>query len=191
MSAFEFISVLLSIVVGLAFTRVLSGVARALEIRRRVRFYWVQGVWMANVALLLVVFWWAVLFSHADSEVWLFPSFALLLVYSVLIFLQAALILPSDLGEGADLEAHFYEVRPWFFTLLALATVAEFGDTLLHGGFERVASFGPGYWVILVSGVTLSAVGARSANRRFHEFYSILFFLGMTSWMIRRFGAIG
>jgi hypothetical protein len=191
MSAFEFISVLLSIVVGLAFTRVLSGVARALEIRRRIRFYWVQGVWTANVALLLVVFWWAVLFSHADSEVWLFPSFALLLVYSVLIFLQAALILPSDLGEGADLEAHFFEVRPWFFSLLALTTVAEFGDTLLHGGFERVVAFGPGYWIILVSGVTLSTVGARSANRRFHEFYSILFFLGMSIWVVRRFGAIG
>ena len=191
MSAFEFVSVLLSIVVGLALTRVLSGVGRAMEIRRKIRFYWVQGVWTANVALLLVVFWWAVVFSHADMAAWLFPDFVLLLAYSVLIFLQAALILPSNLGEGADLEAHFFEVRPWFFTLLALTTVAEFGDTVLHGGLDRVFDFGPDYWVILVSGVTLSAFGARSANRRFHEFYSLLFFLGMTVWMIRRFGAIG
>ena len=191
MSAFEFISVLLSIVVGLALTRVLSGVGRAMEIRRKIRFYWVQGVWTANVALLLVVFWWAVVFSHADMATWLFPDFVLLLAYSVLIFLQAALILPSNLGEGADLEAHFFEVRPWFFTLLALTTVAEFGDTVFHGGLDRVFDFGPGYSVILVSGVTLSAFGARSANCRFHEFYSLLFFLGMTVWMIRRFGAIG
>ena len=142
MSTFEFISVLLSIVVGLALTRLLSGVGRALEIRRRLRFYWVQAVWVANVALLLV--------------------------YAGLHFLLAVLILPTDLEKGADLEAHFFEVRPWFFTLLALATVAEFGDTLLHGGLDRVIGLGPPYWVILISGVTLSLLGARTANRRFH-----------------------
>ena len=191
MSTFEFISVLLSIVIGLALTRLLSGVGRAMEIRREVRFYWVQGIWVANVALILVVFWWATLFSHADVELWLFPNFALLLAYSVLLFLLAVLILPTDLAEGVDLEAHFFEVRPWFFTLLALATVAEFGDTLLHGGLERVVGLGPPYWIILLSGGILSAIGARSANRRFHGFYCLAVLLGLTRWMITRFWAIG
>ncbi|MFG1691515.1 hypothetical protein ACGF5M_05115 [Gemmatimonadota bacterium] len=191
MSTFEFISVLLSIVVGLALTRLLSGVGRALEIRRGLRFYWVQGVWVVNVGLLLVAFWWATLFSHVDQETWLFPNFALLLGYSVLLFLQAVLILPTDLAEGADLEAHFFEVRPWFFTLSALTAVAEFGDTFLHGGLGRVLEFGPYYLFIIISGVTLGAVGALTTNRRFHEVLCLAFFLSMTSWMIIRFWAIG
>ena len=76
MSTFEFISVLLSIVVGLGLTRLLSGVGRALEMRRKLRFYWVQGVWILNLGLLFVSFWWATLFGHADRETWLFPNFA-------------------------------------------------------------------------------------------------------------------
>ena len=191
MSAFEFISVLLSIVVGLALTRLLSGVGRALEIRRKIRFYWVQGVWVVNVGLLLIAFWWATLFSHVDEEVWLFPNFVLLLLYSVLLFLQAVLIIPTDFEEGADLEAHFFEVRPWFFTLSALTAVAEFGDTFLHGGLDRVLSFGPYYVFILVSGVVFGVIAARTANRLFHAVACVGFFSSMAFWMIIRFWAIG
>lgn len=191
MSAFEFISVLLSIVVGLALARLLTGVGRALETRRKTRFYWVQGVWVINVVLLLVAFWWATLFSHVGAETWYFPNFALLLAYSVLLFLQAVLIIPADLGEGADLETHFFEVRPWFFTLLALTAVVEFGDTFLHGGMDRVLGFGPYYLFIIISGLLLSSIGAATANRRFHEVICLGFFLGMTSWMIIGFWAIG
>jgi hypothetical protein len=52
MSTFEFISVLPSIVVGLGLTRLLTGVGLALEFRRKLRFYWVQGVWVVNLGLL-------------------------------------------------------------------------------------------------------------------------------------------
>lgn len=184
MSAFEFISVLLSIVVGLALTRLLSGVGRAVEIRRKLRFYWVQGVWVVNVGLFLVVYWWSVLFSHVDEATWLFPNFALLLAYSILLFLQAVLILPTDLEEGADLEAHFFEVRPWFFTLLALMTVAEVGDTFLHGGFERVFGLGPFYLFCMIAALILSVIGAVTENRRYHEILCLWFFLSVISWVI-------
>ena len=138
MSTFEFISVLLSIVVGLGLTRLLTAVGRALEIRRKLRFYWVQSVWVMNLGLLFVTFWWATLFSHADRETWLFPNFAVLLFYAVLLFLASVLVIPSDFEESSDLEAHFFEVRPWLFTIMALVPIAEFADTFLHGGFERV-----------------------------------------------------
>lgn len=48
---------------------------------------------------------------------------------SVLLFLQAVLITPTDLEKAPDLEAHFFSVRPWFFSLGVLVTVAELGDT--------------------------------------------------------------
>jgi hypothetical protein len=190
MSAFEFISVLLSIVIGLALARILTRVGRVLEIRKKINFYWVQGVWVVNVALLLVTFWWATLFSHSEQEIWRFPNFALLLLYSVLLYLLAVLILPTDLEEGTDLKVHFFEVRQWFFTLMALTTTAEFFDTFLHGGFERVLDLGPRYILIIIFGITLSVIGARIANRRFHEVYSLVTFVGVTHWIVTQFGQI-
>jgi len=191
MSTFEFISVLLSIVVGLGLARLLSGVGRIVEIRRRVRFYWVQGVWVINIILLLVVFWWATLFSHAENDVWPFLNFLLLLVYSILIFLEAVLILPTDLEEGADLEVHFFEVRPWFFSLLALTSVAELFDTLLHGGWARVVGFGPYYMGIILCGVVINSIAARTDNRRYHGVVAIGFFLSMVGWILVGFPEIG
>jgi hypothetical protein len=190
MSTFEFISVLLAIVVGLGLTRLLTGVGRAMEIRRDLRFYWVQGVWVVNIGLILVVFWWADLFSKVDREVWLAPNFALMLFYAILLFLQAVLIIPADMKENPDLQEHFFEVRPWFFTLGALAILAEFGDTLLHGGFSRVLWLGPVYVSLLSSVFALNIIGARTTNRRFHSFFAIYYFLTLTGWMIIRFWAI-
>jgi hypothetical protein len=42
MSTFDFITILLSIVVGLGITRLLGGLARAIEIRGSLKFYWVH-----------------------------------------------------------------------------------------------------------------------------------------------------
>ena len=191
MSTFEFISVLLSIVVGLGLTRLLTGVGRALETRRTVRFSWVQGVWVLNLGLLFVSFWWATLFGHSDRETWLFPNFAVLLLYAVFLFLASVLVIPSDFEESVDLEVHFFEVRPWFFTILALVPVAEFFDTFLHGGFERVFGFGAYYVLLLISSLIGGIIGAVTANRRFHGVVAFAFFLAMTGWMVVGFWEIG
>lgn len=191
MSTFEYISVLLSIVVGLGLTRLLTGIGQAMEARRKVRFYWVQGVWVVNLALLLVSFWWATLFGHSDRQTWLFPNFAVLLAYSILIFLGTVLIIPSDLEKNSDLQAHFFKVRPWFFGISALVPVAELLDTLLHGGFERVFSFGPYFIVLLSVSFVMCIIGAITDNRKFHAVWALIFLSAMTGWMVVGFWSIG
>jgi hypothetical protein len=191
MSTFEFVSVLLSIVVGLGLTHLLTGVGQALEHRREVRFYWVQGLWVVNVGLIFVAFWWATLFSHADRVTWYFPNFVVLLVYAVLGYLAAVLIVPSNLERSSDLEAHFFEVRPWFFAIAAFIPPLELADTLLHGGIHRVLGLGPFYIAILIGSEICCVVGAWTSNRRFHAGWASSFFLMMSSWMVTRFWAIG
>jgi hypothetical protein len=191
MSTFEYISVLLSIVVGLGLARLLTGVGQALEARRRIRFYWVQAVWVVNLVLLLVSFWWATLYGHSDRQAWLFPNFAVLLVYSILLFLGTVLIIPSDLKKSNDLEVHFFEVRPWFFGISALIPVMELADTLLHGGIERVLGFGP-YFILLLGGsFVMCIIGAVTASRTFHAIWAIVFLLAMTGWEVLGFWSIG
>jgi hypothetical protein len=190
MSTFEFISVLLSIVVGLGLTRLLSGLGRALEVRGSLRIYWVQAMWVVNVCLTLVVFWWATLSSHATIPVWPFLNFANLLLYAVFLYLQAVLIIPSKIEEGTNLEAHFFAVRPWFFTFGAVVASAEVCDTLLHGGWERVLGFGPFYLAITFGGILLNAVGVLTADRRFHAAFCLAYFLGMAGWMLIGFSTV-
>jgi len=190
MSTFEFITVLLSIVVGLGITRLLGGLARAIEIRGSLKSYWVQAVWSINVGLYLVVFWWVVVFNHSSREHWIFLNFLHLFFYSTLIYLQAVLIIPRDLEEGTDLASHFFSVRPWFFGIGALLPIAEIGDTLMHG-FGNLLSFGPAYILIQLTALVLNVIAATTDNRRFHAVFCIGYFLVMVSWTMSRFWTIG
>src|SRR4030095_7570423 len=58
MGAFEYLSVLISIILALGMTRVRAGVGEMLQARSRRRVYWVHAIWIINVFLYLVVAWW-------------------------------------------------------------------------------------------------------------------------------------
>ena len=58
MGAFEYLSVLISIILALGMTRVLGGVGEMLQARSRHRVYWVHAVWIVNLFLYLVIAWW-------------------------------------------------------------------------------------------------------------------------------------
>ena len=53
MGAFEYLSVLISIILALGMTRVLAGVGEMLQARSRRRVYWVHAIWIINVFLYL------------------------------------------------------------------------------------------------------------------------------------------
>ncbi len=55
MGAFEYLSVLISIILALGMTRVLAGVGEMLQARSRHRIYWVHVIWIVNLFLYLVI----------------------------------------------------------------------------------------------------------------------------------------
>ncbi len=57
MNAFEYLSVLISIILALGMTRVLTGVGEMLQARMHRRIYWVHVIWIANLFIYLVMAW--------------------------------------------------------------------------------------------------------------------------------------
>jgi len=53
MDAFSYVSGLITVILALGIGRILVGVGKLLEERRRVRLYWVHFMWVANVFLFL------------------------------------------------------------------------------------------------------------------------------------------
>ena len=189
MSTFEFVTVLLSIVVGLGITRLLGGLGRAIEIRGQFKGYWVQTLWSVNIGMWFLVFWWVVVFSYQGLERWVFINFIHLLLYATLLYLQSVLIIPRDLKPGTDLEEHFFKVRPWFFAFAALTSLVELIDSFMHG-LDNLLSFGPIYLLMQTGGVVFSLVAARTTNRRFHAVWSVVCFVTITTWTVTRFWSL-
>lgn len=134
MTAFEYLSVLLSIILGLAITQVLQGYRGLLLARRTVRRHWPSLIWSGLVLLFATQAWWASFGLESERE-WRFGTFLVILVQMGLIYMLAAVVLP-DVPDGAeiDLSAHFEAQRkPFFACLFAIVFVSLAKDLMLDG----------------------------------------------------------
>lgn len=120
MSSFEYISVALSIVVGLALTHILRSAAAVFRRRTSVRLDALSIGWTGIILLKILAFWWSIFELDAQGIVtsWSLSSFLLLVSLAVVLYLAAALVLPSD---APDLRVYFEEDGRW-----AVAAVAAY-----------------------------------------------------------------
>lgn len=120
MSLFEFLMVLVSIIVGLGIAEVLTGIARMIRCRGSITGYWVHATAVAVVFFALLQQWWEVWGLRMVPE-WTFFSLLMMLAGPVGLFLIAHLLFPEPM-PGANLRDFYYEsIRP--MALLAAATV--------------------------------------------------------------------
>ncbi len=160
MSAFEYLSVLISIILALGMTRVLGGVGEMLQARSRRHIYWVHIVWIVNLFLYLVVAWW-IFYRWRNQQ----P-----------LYLASLLLFPreGDIDLAVDYKRITTRTTAPFFILFALFTPIDIFDSLLKG-VPHFLGLGPQYFVssfLYVSGLTTAAI---TQNERYHQFYAIFF----------------
>jgi hypothetical protein len=134
MRSFDYLSVLISIVLGLGITNLLTGLAALVRHRDRVIAYWPLPVWMVTVFLIHVQTWWA-LFGLRGTEQWSFASFLVVLLQPVALFVMTALIVPDVAGVARiDLRTAFFRETRGFFGALFLALLASLAKNLILSG---------------------------------------------------------
>jgi hypothetical protein len=128
MDAFSYLSVLLSIILGLAITQLLQGLRGLVIARRQVIFYWPPVAWTGLLMLINVQSWWSMYGMHRRPA-WTFVEFAVVLLQTIVLYMLAALVLP-DLNDGQprDLRRHYFDQARWFFglgTSLLVVSIAK------------------------------------------------------------------
>jgi hypothetical protein len=100
MDEFGYLSVILSIILGLSLTQLLQGLSQVINARDRVRIYWPAIGWTLLLLIIDVQAWWA-MFGYRSRHEWTFLQFAILLLETIVLYLLAALSLPTGFGEAA------------------------------------------------------------------------------------------
>jgi hypothetical protein len=123
LTLFEYLAVIVSVVIGLGLTRILEGVGRVLQARAQVHLYWVHLVFTGIVFLGHLLFWW-LFWSSREVEAWSFFPFLFLLLQPIILYLLAGLCFPDFSERGPiDFRAFYYRNHRWFFGLFALLMV--------------------------------------------------------------------
>ncbi len=168
MDQFEYLSVLVSIVLGLGMTHILVGVGRLMRRRRRVTFHWVHSLQIATTFLYLVNQWWVV-FSWAEYPDLSFFHHVFLMSAPVALFLASVLLFPDEDGGEISLRGHYVEIQRPFYLLFSLLYLIDVVDTGLKG-LDRFAALGPAYWSMMLTGFFVVGSAAFVRGPRYHAF---------------------
>jgi hypothetical protein len=173
--SFNYVAVLVSIVIGLGLTRVLTGLSNAIEAGSRRRTYWVHTLWMVNLFSQLMLSWWVFYRWHTTPH-WTFFLFLWVALTPTLIYLASGVLCPGELQPtgSATWREYYYANRRGFFLIFAAIWPLDIIDTLLKGKahFFEQGSF---YLPTMAAWCGLSVVAAITKNERYHAFWAIFF----------------
>ena len=143
MDAFSYLSVLLSIIIGLAITQVLQGYRALLLHRSRIRFSAPPLIWSALILVMATQMWWSSfgLTTHHD---WSFLSFSVILLQTIFLYMMSAIVLPDPPGDAVlDLSRHYEaERRPMFLFLVGALLTSVVKDIILDGHLSGAENMG-------------------------------------------------
>lgn len=164
MNLFEFIMVLVSIIIGLGLAELLTGVVRLVRARNSTRYYWVHGILTATIFVALLQQWWET-WGLRDVPQWDFLALILMLIAPICLFMISHLLFPDAMPE-VDVEAYYYgPMRPvWALGLFAIVGSTSFSP-IVFGKFlfslDNATSF---------LGIIAFTVLLFTSRRRIHAF---------------------
>lgn len=158
MTPFEHLTVLISIVIGLGIAHLLTTVHELVQVRSRVKMYWLPVVWLVLIFISLIEWWWAI-FELRTTVVWNFFYFLFILMSPVTMYLAAAFVLPDDSERGndvIDLRRYYYENSAWLFGTLAVSPALDG----IRRGLQAGTMLDTGAWSNVISAVLVASMGA-------------------------------
>lgn len=192
MEAFEYVMVLVSIIIGLAITHVLAALGSAVHRIRGhgppIRLGATYLLWVGFTFIWLVSFWWwEFKFQELDLE-WTFGLYLFVVGYAIWLFLMSVILVPSRMEGVQDSFDYFMEMRWWFFVALLVMVVIDTIDSLLKGSAwalrpELIASNG----VIVAAAV----VGLITIRPRIQLVGAISAFVVQLAYMFQEVGILG
>jgi len=177
MTEFEFLSVLISIVIGLGLTHVLSGTVRYIFAGRATEIHLVYSLF---TLIVLVLNWWVV-FTWRNHVNWSFDEFLVLIFWAISHYVIAITLYPPDESASAAFEVH----RSWFLWSFAAMTLMDVTQTAMRGDL-----FQPWYYLIFVLHYTaLALLAVLIKSPRAHRVISWWFLTSVFTWsfVVRRF----
>ena len=129
MNNFPIVATVLSLVLGLSVTRLLLGLVTVFRIRRTSPVDWVPLAWSGVLFIVQLEYWWAINQLPTLRPTYQFTDFVFIVLMTLMLFLTAALILPSR-SEDETVTLRIYFEKDGRFALLSFTGFLLFAFVL-------------------------------------------------------------
>lgn len=133
MTPFEYVSVLISIILGLGITQILIGVSELIRRWARLTFHLPYVLWIVLVFIMHVHEWW-IIYEFKHFEAWHLHFFLLIALYPINLFILANLLFPQNWPRKRFNMLKYYS-RQWvsmYSVGLALPVITILQNSLIH-----------------------------------------------------------
>jgi hypothetical protein len=180
MDQFEYVMVLVSIIVGLGIAHILLGIGGIIDRLSRkengLELSLAHASWLGFCFAWFVMFWWwEYRFSTRVSD-WTIGLYLFLVCYAVTLFLMQAVLVPRTWDGIRSLNDYFLERRAWFYSILMFAMILDFTDSYLKGGLEYVLDTGTINLAFGTAIFPVAIIGIMTTKIRFHSIMGCVFF---------------
>lgn len=134
---FEYVSILISIILGLGIAQILSSFADLLYDIKRVKFYWPHTLWVVFILFLHVQDWFITYMLRTQTE-WSLPVLVFILLYPVTLFMCAKILLPTNRSEESfNMKIYYFSQFRLIYLLMAISIILSilFNVLLLNGSW--------------------------------------------------------
>jgi hypothetical protein len=171
MSDFEYLTVLIAIILGIGMAHLLMSIGRVLGETKSLNMSVVHSIWTANILIFLVVFWWWGI-NLRELQEWVFLQYFFLLFDTSLWCLMAAMLYPRAIPQNYDLKAHFAKRRKAFFSILILLAITDPLTSMILGT-EHLIDLGWGYLHFVLACLIGGILAIRYENERLQQAVAI------------------
>ena len=182
MGIFEYLGVLISVIMGLGITHLATGAAKLIQHRDSVRLYLPHSIWTINVLLFILLIWWG-MFWWSGHDSWYAYEYLFITLYAIVLFLLASILYPWDMNENFDVREYFLKHRAWFYGVLFLAWCIDIPETLAKSRADLRPVPAAYFWFVGTH-LAIAATGLVTRKHIVHVLLPILFLLAVVFYVV-------
>jgi len=169
MQPFEYVVVLVSLILGLGIAQILIGVSNSISNYQTVKFSLPHSLLILIVFITQIQEWWVDYQYSKIIDVWTLAVVLCLVIYPIILFLLATVLFPpgSHQDEKIDLNKYYFERWPIFFIGGLLAVITSMWQNVFISKISLMDQLPQ--WIILFSYVIFLVF--RIKNRIAHIVY--------------------
>jgi hypothetical protein len=173
-SPFEYVSILVSIILGLGITQLLTSLGNLLHHHKTTKLYWPHTIWIAFILFLHIQDWF-ITYQLRTRPVWRLTEVLFVLLYPITLYVITKIILPERGKKHiADLEQYYFSKSRIFFGLLSVAILLSILFNIFLTGNTLISQ------AMLFCFLLASLFISISANRQplVHKIFALLVMIG-------------